>query len=214
MKSMFKMGLMTAVAVGTFAAASAFAQEKGGDKPAPQGHGKMMRGGNGPMGGAPMMGGRGGPGMMMGMMAKELNLTDDQKAKLKVIMDGAKDKVGEAMKNREGLQKKYEDAIEAGDEATAKAAVDAIAKDMADNAAKRIEIKKQIDAVLTPEQVAKSEELRKAHKAKMEEMRAKMRERMQERMSGKGAGKNAEGEGCCPPPPPAGNPPPPPPPAE
>ena len=214
MKSMFKMGLMTAVAVGTFAAASAFAQEKGGDKPAPQGHGKMMRGGNGPMGGAPMMGGRGGPGMMMGMMAKELNLTDDQKAKIKAIMDGVKDKVGDAMKSREGLQKKYEDAIAAGDEATAKAAVEAIAKDMADHAATRIEIKKQIEAVLTPEQVAKSEELRKAQKAKMEEMRAKMRERMQERMSGKDAGKTPAGEGCCPPPPPAGNPPPPPPPAE
>ena len=208
MKRIFKSGLMAAVAAGAFAAATAFAAEEVAEKTAAksgaeQPQCKAMHGGKGPA-----MGGRGQN--MMAMMAKELNLTDDQKAKIKEIMDTQKGKVGEAMKNREGLQKKYMEAVDAGDAAAAKAAVDAIAKEMADNAVTRIEIKKQIDAILTPEQKVKGEELRKAHQAKMEQMREKMRERMQERMSGKSGNSGAEGEGCCPPPPDGAQPPPPP----
>ena len=206
----FKTGLMAAVAVGAFAAANVFAQEEGDGKPAgPKQHSKMMMGGKGgpgcdeqgmQQGGCPLMG-----------MGKELNLTDDQKAKIKAIMEGQKDEFQKSMKAGEVLHAKMQEAVEAGDETAAKAAAEAIGKDMGETAAKRIAIRKQVEAILTPEQKAKGEELMKARKAKMAEMKTKVQARMKERMEKNGKGcDEKEGEGCCPPPPQGNKPPPPP----
>jgi Spy/CpxP family protein refolding chaperone len=138
------------------------------------------------------------------MIARELGLSQEQKAKIQEILKAHREEIGTAMKAAGELHKKFQVAVEAGDEAGARAAAAEIGKAMADGAAKRIAVKKEIEAVLTPEQKAKGEELRKAHQAKMEKVREAAKGRIQERLQNRrggqggpdGAGKDG---GCCPP---------------
>ncbi len=192
---------------GVFAAA-AFAQEAAADKPAPPAGGQKEQGK-----GVRMQ----QPGSRMEFIGRELNLTDDQKAKIKAIVEGQKGEMEKAVKARGELQKKFQAAVEAGDAAAAKAAAQEIGADMAENAAKRIELKKAVEAVLTPEQKAKGEELRKARQEKMEKVREGAKEHIQNRMEKRREGNGGpekgdgeacrppkdgnDGEGCCPPPP-------------
>ena len=83
------------------------------------------------------------------------------------------------------LHRKLQDAVDAGDEAAAQAAGLEIGKATGAVAVLRIKAKKETDAILTPEQKAKSEELRKEQKARMEKMREQMNTRMKERMNSK-----------------------------
>jgi Spy/CpxP family protein refolding chaperone len=127
--------------------------------------------------------------MLLGRMGQELNLTEEQKASIQKIADESKDAV-EA--NREAVRtamQNLNDAADKGDEAAITAAGKAAGEALTKQALQRAEVAKKVNAVLTPEQ-----------QAKFEQMKADMRTRMQERrgqmMQGEGPGpRGPRGEG-------------------
>jgi protein CpxP len=112
----------------------------------------------------------GGPGAMMAL--KALDLTDDQKAKVKEIFEANKQTMQPI---REQLKANHE-KLAAMKGSFDEAQVSAVAKEQGDLTAQMVvarqRIKSQIFAVLTDEQ-----------KAKAEQMRESMKERFQKRMN-------------------------------
>jgi Spy/CpxP family protein refolding chaperone len=121
------------------------------------------------------------PGMDMG---KELGLTEEQQKKIEEIRKSHADEMA-------ATRKAVKDARDSKDEAAAKTAMEA-AKALHEK------VKAECDAVLTAEQKAKMDELRKARDAKMKERGEK---RGGDRKGGKGGPQ--EGDKPQPPPPPA-----------
>jgi len=149
-----------------------------------------------------------GDGEMNDMLAAKLGLSEEQKAKAREIRTTQRSEMEKTWKGMGDLHRKLQDAIDAGDEAAAQAAGLEIGKATGAVAVLRIKAKKETDAILTPEQKAKSEELRKAQKARMEQMREQMNTRMKERMNSKSGTPTVPGAPVVPgvpgvPPPPA-----------
>jgi translation initiation factor IF-2 len=190
--NIIKVGLMASVAASLFMAGSVFAQEANGPRRpdmaagGPQGRG--MRGGpqgdmqGGGMRGGPQGGMRGGPqgdmqgggmrggpqgGDSMRMVIRQLDLTDDQKAKIQELMKGNREKTQKQMTDMAALQKKLQAAVEAGDEAAITAAGQELGKAIAEGAKIRMQERKAVEAILTPEQREKATKLRKEMEEKM-----------------------------------------------
>lgn len=169
--------LITSVLVAAMLAPLAMAAEEGAPR------GQRSSGGG-------MMGYGMGDGnfaqMLLGRMGEELNLTEEQKASIQKIADESKSAV-EA--NREAVRtamQNLNEAADKGDEAAITAAGKAAGEAMTKQALQRAEVAKKVNAVLTPEQ-----------KAKLEQMKADMKTRMQERreqmMQGEGPGPERRG---------------------
>lgn len=120
-----------------------------------------------------------GGGMRGGMMLRGLDLTDEQKAQVKTIMQASKETskpIREQMKaNREKLQT----LSDSGN--FDQAQVQAIANQQGALSAQMIvekeKVKSQINALLTPEQKAKAAEMKAQFKQKREERKQKRAER-------------------------------------
>ena len=145
----------------------------------PPGRGPGFHGGPGGPGGPGfgMMGGpggRGGRGMMMGL--RELNLTEEQKAQVKAVMDKHQaDRKALGEKGRP-LHEALQDAITAdtfnADDIRAKAL--AAAAVQADEAVLRAQIHAEVFALLTPDQQAKAKQLKADAKARAGQGRGMM----------------------------------------
>jgi Spy/CpxP family protein refolding chaperone len=111
---------------------------------------------------------RGGPGL--GHLMRELNLADEQRQQVRFIMqrrlEGTKAQREELFKLRE---KRIAGTFTADDEAQAKALREQIRASMQG-------LHAEMEGILTPEQKTKLEELKKEHKAKIEQ---RMNERQQ-----------------------------------
>lgn len=140
---------------------------------------------------------RGGLGMMM----KDLNLTDEQKEKMKGVHESNSEKMKELGKAMAEAQKSLREASEGDtiDEAKIREICKTVADNMAEMAILRAKMKKEVDAILTDEQKAKMEEKKAEMKTKMEERRKQMQERMGKRKEKK----EGEGDQAPPPAPPA-----------
>ena len=190
--NMIKVGVMASLAASLFMAGSLFAQEAGNNgqrRPGMAAGGARggqqggMRGGPGMAPGGGQQGGpgmeqggmrggqQGGPGMQGGdamrMVIRQLDLTDDQKAKIQELMKGNREKAQAQMTAMAALQKKLQAAVEAGDEAAITAAGQELGKALAEGAKIRLQERKAIEAILTPEQLEKATKLRKEMEEKM-----------------------------------------------
>lgn len=137
--------------------------------------------------------GRGGKGGHEGMergrrsvhgrMMKNLDLTEDQKEQMKGLHEKNKEQGKELGKAVGEAQKALRAAAEGDDINEAK--IRELSKNLADAMAAmtihKVQMKKDVDAILTDEQKVKMEEKKAEMKKKREERRAKMKERMEKR---------------------------------
>src|SRR2546425_1867741 len=156
---LFSAGL--ALALLTFVGANCLAQQPqnqtqnqspsaGG--PPPSGRGGPGRRGHGP-------GGPGGPGMLGPGALRELNLSDDQKQQIQKIREANFESTKTQREElRQLMQKRFQGTLTPDEEARAKTLHEQMQASMKDTESK-------IAAILTPEQRAKLEELRKERKA-------------------------------------------------
>jgi protein CpxP len=125
------------------------------------------------------MGGPGGPGGPMGlppMMARQLNLTDAQKAQVKTIADSHRDEWKALGDRARAAHKALSGAITADtvDEGLIRQRSAELAAVQADLAVARAKAHAEVFQILTPEQ-----------KTKAQELRAQMEQRMQQRAQGR-----------------------------
>jgi len=106
-----------------------------------------------------------------GMMLQALNLTDDQKAKVKSIMENSRTGLKPTLDALRDNHKKMEDLTANGafDEAQISALATEQGNLMAKMAVERARVKSQIAAILTDEQKAKAAQMREQFKQKMQE---------------------------------------------
>jgi periplasmic protein CpxP/Spy len=143
-----------------------------------QGGGRMGRSGIGPMDGGP-----GGPGAFLGRMGQELGLSDDQKQRIRGILESARPEMQsvrtELRANREKL-----DAL-SPDDPSYGSVVSSVSKTAGDLTTRMVangaQVQSQVWAVLTPEQRTKATALRS-------QMRERMQQRMKERRERRSAG--------------------------
>ena len=127
-------------------------QSPGAGGPPPSGRGGPGRRGHGP-------GGPGGPGMFGPGALRELNLTDDQKQQIQKIREANFESTKtQRAELRQLMQKRFQGTLTADEEARAKTLHEQMQASMKDTESK-------LAAILTPEQKAKLEELRKERKA-------------------------------------------------
>ena len=135
---------------------------------------------------------RGHPGMggdmvghLLGRLADKLELTEEQRAEVKAIVEGTQPEAEEARKAVREAMKALHEATTKGTEAEIIAAGKAVGDAFTEQALLRAAIMKQVKEILTDEQLAQFEELK-----------AEMRDRMQQRRKdGDGPhGKRGEGE--------------------
>lgn len=137
------------------------------------GRGGDMRGPGGPMGRRGGPGGPGGPGMLGPMMFGRLDLTSDQRDRVRQIMDSHRDEqkaLGDrAMKAHEALQ----DAITGTfDESAIRARSADVAAVEADMAVAQARVFGEVYQILTAEQQQKLKTLQAEMKERREKMRA------------------------------------------
>ena len=154
---MKKIAVFVAVAA-LLTASAVFAQ----DKPAHEGHKAHHHG---------CMGKGGGMGGGMVKMLEKLNLTAQQKPQVAQIL---KDSMEKTKPLREQMKKAFQgmrDVMDKtpGDEAAVRQAAQAVAKAGEDLAVVRGQTKAKINAILTPEQKAKVDEMKANFKAKFME---------------------------------------------
>jgi len=125
-----------------------------------------------------MMAGKGHGGMFMGrgmlMMLEKLDLTAQQKPQVAQILKDSMEKANPLREQMKTAFKGLRDVMDKtpGDEAAVRQAAQAIAKAGEDMAVLHGQTKAKIDAILTPEQ-----------KAKRDEMKAKFMDKIKERMT-------------------------------
>lgn len=142
----------------------------GGGPGGPWGHGRF---------------GRGGPGGPMGEFGvlRGLDLTDDQRAQVRQVMQNHRDEfraVGERLRAAERAQ---QDAITATpfDEQAVRARAAEVAAIQADEAVLRAKVHSDVFALLTPDQQAKAAELKAQRAQRMQQFR---QQRQQQRQQG------------------------------
>jgi len=129
---------------------------------------------------------------MTDWLAEKIALTSEQKSKISEITAGQREGMEKVRQDLSGKHRKMQDAVEAGDEAAATAAAAEIGTAMGNGAVQRIKLKKLTDAVLTPEQKAKSDDIHKEQKERMSRMREIISTRMKERTASTAAVKKDE----------------------
>ena len=132
----------------------------------------------GGFGGHPGFGGDMG-GFLLGRLADRLELTEDQRAEIKAIMEGTRPEAEEARKAVAEAMKALHEATSDGTEAEIIAAGKAVGDAFTEQALLRATGWKQIKEVLTAEQLAKLEELKAQMKTRM----------LQQRKDGDGPGR-------------------------
>jgi len=146
------------------------------------------RGGQGGPGGEPREAMRGGMmGDMQGrMMMQQLDLTEEQQAKIKAIQEENRTQMQDARKAVQEANQALQEAIESGTDDQIMAAGKALGEAYGKEGVLRAQTQRKINAVLTPEQ-----------QAKMKELKTQMRDRMQQRMQDRPAGEFRGGPGAA-----------------
>lgn len=140
-----------------------FAQDGAGQKDGKRGFGK--RGGHH----------RGGHGMML----RGLDLTDEQKAQVKTIMQSSRESSKPLREQMKANRQKLQTLSDSGnfDQAQVQALADEQGKLTAQMIVEKEKVKSQISAILTPEQKAKAAEMKAQFKQKREERKQKWAEK-------------------------------------
>ena len=151
--------------------------QDGAGAPAPR-HERRGPGGPGGPGGF----GRGGFGGPLAML-RQLDLTDDQRAQVRQVMDSHRDEqraVGERVMAAHRAQR---DAVTAAqfDEQAVRAKAAELAAAEADAAVLRAKVHSEVFAVLTPEQQAKAAELEAQREARAQQFRERVKQRQPRR---------------------------------
>jgi periplasmic protein CpxP/Spy len=130
-------------------------------------------------------GGPGGPGGFGGVMRllRQLDLTDDQRAQVRQVMDSHRDALKAIGDRLQAAHRAQNDAVTAAqfDEQLVRAKAADLAAVMADAAVLHAKVHGEVFAVLTPEQQAKAAELKAQFQARAEQFRKQVRERVKER---------------------------------
>jgi len=139
----------------------------------------------------PRGGGQGAPGAPRGMrggiggdrLMQQLDLTEEQQAKVKAIQEESRPQMQEARQAIQKANQALQEAIEDGTDEQILAAAKAVGEASGKEGVLRAKTGRKVNAVLTPEQ-----------QAKFKQLRTQMRERMQQRMqSGPADGAPAQG---------------------
>ena len=174
------LGAVAVVAVVTTGVVHAQAQDGAG---APPPHARRGPGGpGGPGFGGPDGFGRGPGGGAMGIL-RGLDLTDDQRAQVRQVMEGHRDELRAISERVMAAHRAQDDAITAAqfDEQAVRAKSAELAAVEADAAVLRAKLHSEVFAVLTPEQQAKAAELKAQREARMQQFRERARDRVKER---------------------------------
>jgi Spy/CpxP family protein refolding chaperone len=131
-------------------------------------------------------GATGGPGSDRGMrggmgsdrLMQQLDLTEEQQAKIKAIQEESQPQMQEARKALQNATQALQEAIEDGTDDQIIAAAKALGEATGKEALLKAKTGRKVNAVLTPEQ-----------QAKLKELRTQMRERMQQRADGAAGGR-------------------------
>jgi protein CpxP len=146
----------------------------------PGGPGGFFGGPGGP--GGPGGFGRGGFGGPLGVL-RQLELTDDQRAQVRQVMDSHRDEQRAVGEKLMAAHRAQNDAITAAqfDEQLVRTKSAELAAIEADAAVLRAKLHSEVFAVLTPEQQAKAAELKAQREARVQQVKERVRERVQQR---------------------------------
>jgi Spy/CpxP family protein refolding chaperone len=108
---------------------------------------------------------------MIEKLAKRLNITDEQKAKIKALREQFKTQNASALADIKALREKMKGYMESKDKDNAKATRDQIKAKMEQLKPAREQLRAQMKAILTPDQLAELEKIKAERKAKMDERR-------------------------------------------
>jgi len=171
-------GAAAVAAVVTTGFVHAQAQDGAGAPPAP--HERRGPGGPGP--GGPGRFGRGGFGSPMAML-RQLDLTDDQRAQVRQVMDSHRDELRAVGERVRAAHRAQNDAVNAAqfDEQVVRTRAAELAAVQADAAVLQAKVHSEVFAVLTPEQQAKAAELKAQREVQAQQFRERARERVKER---------------------------------
>jgi Spy/CpxP family protein refolding chaperone len=129
--------------------------------------------------------GRRGPGGPMGDLGllRGLDLTEDQRAQVRQIMQGHRDEFRAVGERLQAAHRAQQDAVEATpfDENAVRARAADVAAIQADAVVLRAKVRSDVFAVLTPEQQAKAAELKAQRAQRMEQFRQQRQQRRQQR---------------------------------
>ena len=169
-------GAAAVAAVVTTGFVHAQAQDGAGAPPARH----ERRGPGGPGGPGPF--GRGGFGSPMAML-RQLDLTDDQRAQVRQVMDNHRDELRAVGERVRAAHRAQNDAVNAAqfDEQVVRTRAADLAAVQADAAVLQAKVHSEVFAVLTPEQQAKAAELKAQREVRAQQFRERARERVQER---------------------------------
>jgi protein CpxP len=177
--------------------AIALVHAQGQEPPAnpPARHGRFGPDGPGGPGGPGGFFGRGpgGPGGPLAML-RGLDLTEEQRAQVRQIVDGHADELKAIDERMREARKAENDAVtaQAFDESAIRARSAELSAVMADAAVLHAKVHGEVFAVLTPEQQAKAAELKAQFQSRMEQFRERARDRMKERRQRRTAPPDAE----------------------
>ena len=157
------------------------AQDQDGAAPAAR-HERRGPGGPGGFFGRGGPGGPGGFGGGMGLL-RQLDLTDEQRAQVRQVMDSHRDALKAIEERLQAAHRAQNDAVTAAqfDEQLVRTKAADLAAVMADAAVLHARIHGEAFAVLTPEQQAKAAELKAQFQARADQFRQQVRERVKER---------------------------------
>jgi protein CpxP len=138
------------------------------------------RGPGGP--GGPGHFGRGGFGSPMAVL-RQLDLSDDQRAQVRQVMDSHRDELQAVGERVRAAQRAQRDAVASTqfDEQAVRTKAAELAAAEADAAVLRAKVHSEVFAVLTPEQQAKAAELKAQREARAQQFRERMKQRQQRR---------------------------------
>jgi protein CpxP len=111
-------------------------------------------------------------GHRMGFFAKQLNLTDDQKAQMKTIMEKAHTSMKPLMQQSHQLEQQIHQYAEGNYDQSTESTVRGLARKKADIEVEltvaRTQVHNQMFQVLTPDQQAKAKQIEANHEARMQ----------------------------------------------
>jgi protein CpxP len=160
------------------------AQAQDGAAPTPRHERRGPGGPGGPGGFFRGPGGPGGPGGFGAMgLLRGLDLTDEQRAQVRQVMDGHRADLKAIGDRLQAARKAEHDAVTAAqfDEQLVRGKSAELAAVMADAAVLQAKLHSDVFAVLTPEQQAKAAELKAQRQVRAEQFRQQVRERVKER---------------------------------
>ena len=116
-------------------------------------------------------------------MLRQLDLTDDQRAQVRQVMDSHRDELRAIGERLMAAHRAQRDAVTAAqfDEQAVRTRAAELAAAEADAAVLRAKVHSEVFAVLTPEQQAKAAELKAQREARAQQFRERARERVKER---------------------------------